>query len=263
MAKFLVDSMMDFEQEFSLPGAQASPVFVWFAKRTAIMEKWLARAVRWRELDDRVIGGCFFYWLALLPYDATHNVEAMIQCVLELIQKRIEAQKNETMKDLRHIESLELLITGLMTAVTGVPLINQAGRQAWLLMVNSILFTFEQQLKLRNPLRMLPWVSGDHLTNMRAFHRDDPPDEDHPNNAPMLKLRDNDYPSEISFMKWSKQLESDVAWMQYLSTPMWEADSIDKAKMLQYFRQHHRRINETLRRFFAHRPYHENQSENV
>ena len=51
------------------------------------------------------------------------------------------------------------------------------------------------------------------------------------------------------------KIKSDVAWLQFLSTPMWKSDHFDKKKMIKYFALHHQRLNKTLRRMWIHRPY--------
>ena len=126
MASFLVDSMMDFEREFETDKDEHYKL--WFTKRHRLFESWMDKAVRWDTgIESDIQPDCFFYWLALLPYDATHNTEALILCVQHLVNERIEemeliAGKSESqLFQLRHLNNLNY---GLMTAVTGVPLIN-------------------------------------------------------------------------------------------------------------------------------------------
>jgi hypothetical protein len=81
----------------------------------------------------------------------------------------------------------------------------------------------------------------------------------------MLFLRDNPSPSEIHFMIWrvENNHRSDTAWLQFLSSPKWEMESIGKQKMIDYFNKHFVNINRRLRHFFQHRPYNADGDERV
>lgn len=144
--------------------------------------------------------------MARLPYDATHNTEALLQCVIELLIRCSDNLKEgDDDYDIKK-RRLEHLESGVKMAVTGVPLTNQKGREAWLLLLNSIIFTFESLLKLRNMQNYMPWVGKYRLTNMRAFLRVSKQEKNlRLANAPNLPLRDASPPVEKHFILWREQ----------------------------------------------------------
>lgn len=159
--------------------------------------------------------------------------------------------------NLDQVDAGNYVKTGLQLAVTGFLLTNTPARKAWLFLINNLLFTFEVLFKLRNAPRLKNRLVAGTPTNMKAFH-DDPQQDRLVINAPMLAMRDDQFPSAIHFKTWNTagKIKSDVAWLQFLSIPMWKSDHIDRKMMINFFAEHHQRINQALRRMWLHRPYH-------
>ena len=88
MASFLVNSMLDFERNVAV--LRKETVYIWLQKSKPIFTGWLDKAVIWDDIKREANLECFFHWLALLPYDATSNTEALLQCVNFLLRQRLE-----------------------------------------------------------------------------------------------------------------------------------------------------------------------------
>ena len=79
LASYLLDSMMAFEYSrgtYKLASIEKA----WHCEVKSLdpFNKWLDKAMIWDNDDRKKNGGCFFLWLALLPYEATHNTEALL-----------------------------------------------------------------------------------------------------------------------------------------------------------------------------------------
>ena len=103
LAKFIVNSMTAFDRENFQPGLQSSSnddIYSYALENNFFREK-----MTWAVSN---------YWLPLarLPFEATHSVEALIQCVMHFLDKHSQETINATFQPLL---KAALLGVGLLT----------------------------------------------------------------------------------------------------------------------------------------------------
>ena len=81
MVQFLVKTMVNFELDVTAKwGASDSELFGDAYTHTVF--RYMINSAAEKDIKTRQEQkGCFFQWLVLLPYEATRNIESLLQCL--------------------------------------------------------------------------------------------------------------------------------------------------------------------------------------